>query len=75
MGLITKTLEKPVQIKAITAEKALTHCCQTEKEKPQKRLSYLECNINELLGLIKKGSILRITDKDSCFCFIVTQNR
>jgi sugar-specific transcriptional regulator TrmB len=72
MGLITKTLEKPVQIKAIPAEKALTHLLSTEKEKAQKRLSYLECNINELMGSIKKAQYSELPDKDSCFVLLVT---
>ena len=32
MGLITKTLEKPVQIKAIPIEEALTHLVDIERE-------------------------------------------
>lgn len=56
MGLITKTLEKPAMIKAIPLEEALTRLVNIEKEKTEKRIRYMESNIEDLMILIKESS-------------------
>jgi sugar-specific transcriptional regulator TrmB len=71
MGLITKTLQKPVQIKAIPIEKALTHLVTVEKENAQKRIRYLESNLQDLVDSIKESPLVELPE-DSCFIPLIT---
>jgi sugar-specific transcriptional regulator TrmB len=72
MGLITRTIEKPVHIKAIPVEKALTRLLSKEKEKAEKRLNYLEGNLNDLMDSIKKTQLSIIPNEDGCFVPLIT---
>lgn len=75
MGLITRTLEKPVQIKAIPVEKALTRLLLREKEKAEKRLNYLEDNLNDLMDSIKKAQLTDLPNEDGCFVPLITSEQ
>jgi sugar-specific transcriptional regulator TrmB len=72
MGLITRTLEKPVQIKAIPVDKALTRLLAKEKEEVEKRLSHLEGTLSNLMDSIKKTQLLSVANQDGCFVPLIT---
>jgi sugar-specific transcriptional regulator TrmB len=72
MGLITRTVEKPVQIKAIPVEKAFTQLVSIEKEKAQKRISYMERNCKHLIDSIQKFQFLETNNEDAIFVFLTT---
>lgn len=71
-GLITRTIEKPVQIKAIPVEKALTRLLSKEKEEAEKRFNYLEDNLNDLMDSIKKNQLNGPPVEDVCFVPLIT---
>jgi sugar-specific transcriptional regulator TrmB len=54
MGLITKTIDKPLMIEAIPVEKALSHLVSTEREKANERISRLEASLKELLNAVRE---------------------
>ncbi len=72
MGLITKTIDKPVLIKAIPVQQALSHLVNTEKEKAEKRISYLEKNLKELTDSIKDQQFSDLQAEESCFIPLLT---
>ncbi|XHH09796.1 MAG: TrmB family transcriptional regulator [Candidatus Bathyarchaeia archaeon] len=72
MGLIARTLEKPVQIKAIPIEKAFAYLISIEKDKAEKRISHLECNFKDLIDSIKKFQLPEMPDEDACFVSLTT---
>ncbi len=72
MGLITKTIDKPVMIKAIPVEKALSRLVDTEKEKAEKRIDNLENNLKELTDSIRYQQFSEIQSEESCFIPLMT---
>jgi sugar-specific transcriptional regulator TrmB len=66
MGLITKTIGKPVQIKAIPIEEALPCLVDAEKEKAQERIGHLEMNLKDLTDSIKESKVNEL-EEDICF--------
>ncbi len=72
MGLITKTLEKPVQIKAIPIEEALTHLVDIEREDAVKRIGHLESNLKNLTDSIKEAQFNEIQNEDISFVPLLT---
>jgi len=54
MGLITKTIDMPITIKAIPVEKALNHLISTERRKAKQRILHLKADLNALINAIKK---------------------
>lgn len=75
MGLITKTIDKPVLIKAIPVEKALNRLVTIEKEKAEKRIFYLEANLKEVTNAIKDQQCTELQDKESCFILLITSEQ
>jgi sugar-specific transcriptional regulator TrmB len=71
MGLITKTIGKPVQIKAIPIEEALPCLVDAEKEKAQKRIGHLEMNLKDLTDSIKESRVCEL-EEDVCFVPLIT---
>lgn len=65
MGLITKTLDKPVLIKAIPVDKALNRLVTVEKQKAEKRIGYLENNLKELTDSIRIQQLNEFHDDES----------
>jgi sugar-specific transcriptional regulator TrmB len=55
MGLITKTVEHPLVIRAIPPEKALKHIITTEQEKANKKIKNLKQTIKSLTEAIEKN--------------------
>jgi len=54
MGLITKTIDRPVTIKAIPVEDALSNIVSTEEQKVKQRIRRLKANCKELANAIKE---------------------
>lgn len=54
MGLITKTIDKPIMVEAIPVETALIHLFSTEREKANERISRLGANLKELTNTIRE---------------------
>jgi sugar-specific transcriptional regulator TrmB len=57
MGLITKTIDVPLIIEAIPAEKALSTLVSTEREKANERISRLEANLKELINALREKQV------------------
>jgi len=55
MGLITKTVEHPLVIRAIPPEKALKHIITTEQEKATKKIKRLKQTVKALTEAIEKN--------------------
>jgi sugar-specific transcriptional regulator TrmB len=49
MGLITKTIDKPFRIKAVSVERALDNLISRERKKADDKISYLEISLSELM--------------------------
>jgi sugar-specific transcriptional regulator TrmB len=53
-GLITKTIGKPFRIQAVPVETALYQLVLNEKEKSNRKIASLECNIKNLVESLKE---------------------
>ncbi len=69
MGLITRTIDKPVIMEALPIEKALERLIAKEKEATDRRISRLEKNLKEITEEIKQQPT--ITD-ESTFTILTT---
>jgi len=54
MGLITKSIDKPIMIEAVPIENALDNLIMREREKANLRFSNLENNLKEMINSIQK---------------------
>jgi sugar-specific transcriptional regulator TrmB len=76
MGLIMKTIDKPVIIEAIPMKNALRHLVSTEREKANERISRLEANLKELLNAIREQQERRETlEEEERFVLLKTDDR
>jgi sugar-specific transcriptional regulator TrmB len=74
-GLVTKTIDKPVLIKAIPVEKALNRLVIIEKEKAKKRISFLETNLKKVTNAIKDQQCIEIKEEKSFFVSLTTSEQ
>jgi sugar-specific transcriptional regulator TrmB len=54
MGLITKTIDKPFMIEAISVEKALDSLVSKERKKANERITHLENNLKDVVNTLRK---------------------
>ena len=59
MGLITKTIDKPFMIEAIPFQKALENVILKEREKANKKITYLERNLREMVDALQNQPELK----------------
>ena len=76
MGLITKTIDKPVLIKAIPVEKALNRLVTVEKSEANQRISRLEANLKEITSEIiqHQNTVVKLVD-DTLFIPLTTDEQ
>ena len=76
MGLVTKTIDKPVLIKAIPVEKALNRLVTIEKEKAKKRIFFLEANLKKVTNaIIKDQQCSETQEEKSSFVSLTTSEQ
>ena len=54
MGLITKTVDRPVTIKAIPVEEALNYIVSTKQQKANQRITRLKANLKAIANAIEE---------------------
>jgi sugar-specific transcriptional regulator TrmB len=54
MGLITKTIDKPFMIEAVSIEKALDNLVSKERKKATERISHLENNLRDVVNSLQE---------------------
>ena len=75
MGLIMKTIDKPIIIEAIPVEKALNSLVSTERKKANERISRLEANLKELINAIRGQQEGRTTqEQEALFTLLTTDD-
>jgi sugar-specific transcriptional regulator TrmB len=68
-GLITKTISKPFKIHAVPLETALYQLVLNEKEKANKKINDLECNVKNLVESLKEP---QEKEEDTKFTLLTT---
>jgi sugar-specific transcriptional regulator TrmB len=72
MGLITKTKDKPVLIKAIPVKKALNHLVAKERRKAKQKIAILENNLEELTSHVMNHQVDPEIQEDDLFIPLTT---
>ena len=74
-GLIVRTIDKPVLVSAIPAEKALTRLLAAEKERIGKKVSHLESNIQEISSEVSSCLHKEKTSEDQVLFQLTTDEQ
>ncbi len=53
LGLIVKTIDKPIKIQAIPVEKALNNLIIKEREEADERINRLEANVKDIVNMVR----------------------
>lgn len=75
MGLIMKTLDKPIIIEAIPVKIALSRLVSIEREKANERISRLEANLKKLQNAIREQQERRETLEKELFVLLKTDDQ
>lgn len=75
MGLVTKTIDKPALIQAISVEAALAVLVEKENDKIRKHMSHLKTNMKELSSLAVNRPLIEKPREENLFVALTTDEQ